>query len=167
MMYQYFITEWFCHWSLNFSELHSPHLWKGDGFCLWRMTVRSVDDKKWHHKTWRRVGDPEKPRVRVFSAVYTCFPLSPLWWVETLLPCCCCLMLTDVTWSEHHDGLSLHWFSVKACFLAPGYYCQNSTSLCVPRGNWLCWWSLSYDRGRSPALQVDPIKRPLPWLFWC
>lgn len=22
-------------------------------------------------------------------------------------------MLTDVTWSEHHDGLSLHWFRVS------------------------------------------------------
>lgn len=159
MMYQYFIAEWFCHRTLNFSELHSPHLWKGDGSCLQRMTVRSGDDMKWCHKTWQRVGDPEKPRVRVFSAVYTCFPHLPLRWVETLLPCCCCLMLTDVTWPEHHDGLSLHWLRVSRLASWP-----LVTTVRTPQAyvyawrNWLCWGSLSCDRGRRPCSSSRPNK---------
>lgn len=157
-MYQYFIAEWFCHWSLNFSELHSPHLWKGGGFCLWRMTVRSVGEE-WVIQTSLGSG---------CSLQYTpalCFPPMAGGDFVTML-----LLLNahwcHLVWAPWWTFFALVQ-SVKACFLAPGYNCQNSTSLCVPWGKWLCWRSLSCDRGRSPTLQVDPIKWPLPWLFWC
>lgn len=124
--------------------------------------MRSGDDMKWYHKTWLRVGDPEKPMVMVFSAVYTCFPLSPLRWVETLLPCCCCLMLTDVTWSEHHDGLSLHWLRVSRL---PGPWLLLSElhkPMCMLEEIGCAEGAFHVTEGEGPALQVDPIKWPLP-----
>lgn len=155
MMYQYFIAEWFCHRSLNFSELHSPHLWKGDGSkddCeVWwwhEMVSQNLAKSRWSREAY---GHGVLCSIHLFSAFASTVGGD---FVTVLL-------LLNAHWCHL---VWAPWWTFFALVKSVKASWPLVTTVRTPQAyvyawrNWLCWGSLSCDRGRRSCSSSRPNK---------